>query len=450
MRLSYLTQDSGNTRLILIITGWSTGPDLYRGFSVEGWDVAVAYDFSSPEIEDAFLDRYYTIYLFAWSLGVFAAEFLPRPERITEAFAINGTPLPVSDRHGIPQRIFLGTADNLSPLNLRKFRRRMAGCGDTYNRVFGDGIPGEEECADLARQLHCVAAAEPRPGRIEWTRAYISDRDLIFPPSNMKAYWSEKSPDTQVWSLGDSPHLVDIPSIIRGIVADVGKVSRRFKDAAASYDTHAIAQHSAAIHLAAMAARFNPEKGGKALEIGPGTGLFTREYGRLLQPAEVTFVDIAPTGPHAVAPKENYHQCDAERFVESDRDTYDYILSASAIQWFADIPRFLRNCASRLRPGGLLAISTFLPGNMGELDALRPSPLLYPTPELLLEALGDDFRDVTVEGDEIKVEFRSVRDMLLHLKHTGVGGSAPGVSLAALRNVRSLTYRPLYLTAIRR
>ena len=80
-------------------------------------------------------------------------------------------------------------------------------------------------------------------------------------------------------------------------------------------------------------------------------------------------------------------------------------------------------------------MSTFLPGNMGELDEFRPVPLRYPGAAELQEWLDRDFEDILVEEDEIKVEFRSVRDMMMHLKHTGVTGSAPspGLSISALR-----------------
>ena len=45
------------------------------------------------------------------------------------------------------------------------------------------------------------------------------------------------------------------------------------------------------------------------------------------------------------------------------------------------------------------------------------------------------------------MEFKSVREMLMHLKHTGVGGSAPssGHSLKDMAELHTLTYRPVWL-----
>jgi hypothetical protein len=85
---------------------------------------------------------------------------------------------------------------------------------------------------------------------------------------------------------------------------------------------------------------------------------------------------------------------------------------------------------------------------MGELDELRPSPLLYPKADQLREWMERDFDDVMIREDCIKVEFRSAREMLMHLKHTGVAGSAPTrkLNMSEMSHLRSLTYRPVYVT----
>lgn len=90
--------------------------------------------------------------------------------------------------------------------------------------------------------------------------------------------------------------------------------------------------------------------------------LFTHEYAPKVKAGSITFVDITATGPFDVADIEEYVVSDAELWIEKCERQYDMIVSASAIQWFADIPRFLHLCHERLRPGGVLAISTFTPG----------------------------------------------------------------------------------------
>ena len=88
MKVEFIHKAKENSRLILIFTGWSAEPRLYANVSHDTWDVAVVYDYSDLTLPDAVLDGYYTVYVFAWSLGVFAAERTLDPRRITAAYAI--------------------------------------------------------------------------------------------------------------------------------------------------------------------------------------------------------------------------------------------------------------------------------------------------------------------------------------------------------------------------
>jgi len=454
MKIVFLDTCPENTRLILVFTGWSTGAETGRGISMPGWDVAVVHDFTDLSLDTSFLDRYYTVYLFAWSLGVFAAHLTLPHDRITAAFAINGTLTPVDDLNGIPHEIFHGTANGLNARNLKKFRMRMVQDRMAYEKLMSDTPENEseEKIENLRDQLRNIDAAAGHAGnkpQLPWVRAYISKQDRIFPPANMRRAW-ECEPDTEVVEL-DEAHFVDLSMIVRMVIADTSKVSAKFTKASISYDTHAIAQYSAAIKLTGMLRDMNPAEGADMLEIGCGTGLFTREYAKHLHPRRVTFVDITKTGPFGIAPSEEYFIDDAERWIGHQEQQWDIIVSASAIQWFADIPRFLHQCSERLRPGGIIAISSFLPGNMEELDALRPSPLLYPGASQLRTWMERDFEDVLIQVDKIRIGFRTAREVLMHLKHTGVGGSAPGshLTMKEMSHLRSLTYKPVYITGRR-
>ena len=75
--------------------------------------------------------------------------------------------------------------------------------------------------------------------------------------------------------------------------------------------------------------------------------------------------------------------------------------------------------------------------------------MIYPKVDKLRSWLEPWFEEIGITEDCIRVEFRSVREMLMHLKHTGVGGSAPsgGLTVSAMSGLRSLTYRPVYITA---
>lgn len=459
MILKFLKKN-GNHRLILIFTGWGTGPELYYDVDIPGWDVAVAFRIDGKPMNMDRLEGYYTIYLFAWSLGVYMADRKLPQERITKAFAINGTVAPVHDDFGIPVEIFRGTADNLDPRNLTKFRRRTMPDSETFKRLFPEeGSP--LMCRCLASQLHEVMDmtndGDVMP-HLQWTRAYIGTSDRIFPPKNLEAAWRLDSEVEIVKS--DDAHFMDIPAIIRSVIADTDKVSSRFSKAAATYDSHAIPQKMTALHLADMLRKVaDSTKIHHVLEIGPGTGFLTRAWSRFLTPEHTDFVDITPVGPFDIPGHADYHIADAEAWVADwsgkcgsveSCGKYDLIVSSSAIQWFADIPRFLANCAAILNPEGILAISTFAPGNLSELDVLRPAPLLYPTLNKLCDALEGHFFVMDHDSFTIRMEFENRRHLMMHLKHTGVAGSASPSKVAPLTDFSTLTYRPVFILGRRK
>ena len=243
----------------------------------------------------------------------------------------------------------------------------------------------------------------------------------------------------------------------------VSLVRRRFSAASASYDAEAEAQRQIASHLWALAAPHIPS-GATVLEIGAGTGLLTQHI-LSAQPGSLTVNDLY-ISPQVQALKQQQPCVLLCR--EGDAETldfcgpYDAICSASTVQWFADVKGFLGRCARYLPKGGLLAFSSFLPGNLHEVAELTGVGLNYPDAAALQSYLENDFELVAMEQGEIMLDFASPHDVLLHLRHTGVTGirsvgwnkrrylefvdgyisrysTGPGVRL---------TYRPVYVVAL--
>lgn len=453
MRVDFIIKRETRTRLILVYAGWGSGTEIASGINIPGWDVAVVHDYSDFNLDTSFLNEYYTVYLFAWSLGVYAAAKTLPADRITSAFAINGTLSPVDDTKGIPTDIFRGTAANLTVPNLQKFQLRMMPNREAFMKWKEEhsNLFTSEAISNLRIQLEQFIYSTERKDKLSelpWIKAYIGKSDRIFPAQNMISSWQGIS-DVSIIESNDA-HWMNISDIVSNNIADVDKVSKKFNKAKSSYNSNAIAQYMVAARLHEQLKRFTTDSDGSILEIGCGTGLFTRMYGNTLRPKDATFVDIVDLEPFNIADKESYVKADAEAWIASDEikdRRWDYILSSSAIQWFADIPSFLRQCSAHLNKGGILAISTYLPGNMGELDELRPSPLNYPSLKMLSEQMNLLFSDVILIEDEIKIEFKSVREMLMHLKQTGVSGTSgkPGLTLSKMKDIRSLTYRPVYI-----
>jgi len=110
---------------------------------------------------------------------------------------------------------------------------------------------------------------------------------------------------------------------------------------------------------------------GDVLDLGCGTGWFTRKLAGLGPAVYVTGMDLSlGMVEHAGASASSditWVVADAEAIPLADQSC-DLIFSNLMIQWCADPAQVLRECRRVLRPGGRLVVSTLLEGTLTELD----------------------------------------------------------------------------------
>jgi malonyl-CoA O-methyltransferase len=169
----------------------------------------------------------------------------------------------------------------------------------------------------------------------------------------------------------------------------------------------------------------------RAFEFGCGTGFLTRELTAQFSVDHWTLNDlVAECEPH-VAPYFNTSN-GAWTFLPGAVETVDLpqncdlIASASAIQWVSDTPALLNRLSEHLAPGGWLVLSSFGPGQFYELQDFGSDPAQ------MSYFNADTWRDMLPEGLEPRhialtrqsARFATVRDMLVHLRNTGVNGNS--------------------------
>lgn len=220
-------------------------------------------------------------------------------------------------------------------------------------------------------------------------------------------------------------------------MTDKKLMADRFSKAAGTYTDNALIQRRVAFRLVeslrclcSTDSAGNGDEvlghiGGKVLEIGCGTGIFSRMFLSEFCPDALilndisegyagSFQDITYAGHLAFLPG------DAES-VGFPADL-DMVVSCSALQWFHDLPAFFSKVHAHLSDGGLLAFTTFGKRNLEELSALEGKSLEYFSLEELGAMLDRGFEILWSEEYVQTLYFDDAVSVLRHLKNTGVTG----------------------------
>lgn len=454
MKQTFLNKGNDSGRLILIFAGWGSDTTLYEHINMPGWDVMLCWDYDDFSFDESLVSDYHTIYLYAWSLGVFAAEKALKNVRPAFSAAVNGTLTPVSDEKGIPHSIYIGTMEGLNDRTFKKFQMRMFENNAEY-KLYEEKLPANPNIDEFKRQLNVILSAPNANERnIDWTYQFIGRNDRIFPYENQKRAWQDSQKTIEM----ESPHFIDIDKIVKTTIMPTEHVGSCFSKSMPTYDDNAIAQSIIVRHLVKDIKLLQKKNGEKLLEIGCGTGLFTNKYSEILNVKEATLIDLCEIPELKAAGNVRYIKADAEQWLEKleEDEKYDYILSSSTIQWFGNTDRFFLNCKKHLKDNGIICISTFAPGNLAELDKLRLSPIRYLSVSEINDILNKYFSEFSVKEDTIELTFDSAFDALKHLQLTGVTASGQKSGTSELKKFINdfsknnqgkyvLTYRPIYI-----
>lgn len=182
--------------VIVFFNGWGMDSRSVSHLRTDSdWVVCSDYRSLKPEGGVPDFSSYHTLYVVAWSMGVWAAanvlpEWEVHPDRLV---ALNGTERPVDDLYGIPVRSYVLTENGMTERGREKFFARMF-ADRREAELFSVNKPRRilTEQVEELRLIHKLSSEHKKC--IKWDKIYISEKDLIFPPANQRRWWEGKAP----------------------------------------------------------------------------------------------------------------------------------------------------------------------------------------------------------------------------------------------------------------
>lgn len=219
------------------------------------------------------------------------------------------------------------------------------------------------------------------------------------------------------------------------------QVRRSFSAASGSYDEHAVLQREIGDRLIGHL-NFTKLEPGRILDIGCGTGYFTRLLRGKYKKAEITAFDLSDsmvaTTRKAHARRLPWHG----RHLHASGDaaalpfksgSFDLVCSNLAMQWVPEPDQMLAEMRRVLAPGGLILFSTFgrrtlseLRQSLAEIDPGNAG-LVLPFPDVM--SLGDAIAKHAVEmpvtdADLFTLTYPDTVSLVRELKGLGASASA--------------------------
>lgn len=209
-------------------------------------------------------------------------------------------------------------------------------------------------------------------------------------------------------------------------------VLRNFSRYAHLYDRYANIQALAARELIKMSCA---EGISHILELGCGTGNYTRLLRQRYLDADITATDISEKMIAEAGRKSNggnikFIIADAEEF--DPGGGFDLITSNAAFQWFDDQEAAITKYREAILDGGFLLFSIFGPSTFHELgeslriilgESMSISAGDFPGKGRLEAMLGRHFGTISVTELVVKEKYTSLSELLRKIRYTGTRGS---------------------------
>lgn len=153
------------------------------------------------------------------------------------------------------------------------------------------------------------------------------------------------------------------------------------------------------------------------LELGCGTGIFTKTYYNVLNFNRLDLNDIFDTTHFFSNIKYNHFYI--SNMEELDITNYALILSSSAFQWVENLENLIFKLSQN---SSTLAFSIYSKGNLIEIFNHFKITLNYYSTNEIYNILNRYYKKIIFKEQEFKISFETPTLALKHLKNTGVTG----------------------------
>ncbi|MBI9065833.1 MAG: malonyl-ACP O-methyltransferase BioC [Salinivirgaceae bacterium] len=212
------------------------------------------------------------------------------------------------------------------------------------------------------------------------------------------------------------------------IIADKKIIKERFNRNFASYQCGAIVQKKVVERFCQILHELKLSNFSKVLEIGCGTGFLSKEFLKKENPHQYFLNDLNTEIFQGIKNTLNSKLLLNYQYLSGDAELIDFpddldaLISTSTIQWFHKLENFIRKVNYHLVENGIFAFSTFGQQNFIEIKETLKLGLDYYSKTELVEMLSEKFDILHFEEWKEAMLFENPREVLRHIKTTGVNG----------------------------
>jgi malonyl-CoA O-methyltransferase len=206
------------------------------------------------------------------------------------------------------------------------------------------------------------------------------------------------------------------------------RVARSFLRGLPTYEDQAVVQRLVNERLLSLLVGLGRRRYARILEVGSCTGMFSSLLYETFAPELFFLNDLVPeffqTVKKKLTPGKSTEILPLFGDIEYLElpEKLDLVASSSTFQWLEDLPRFFAKVQRSLTDGAVFGFSMFGDETFYEIRDLTGTGLKYPSFAEVRDQVADNFKIVHADIDRDHLHFDHPREVLGHIRATGVGG----------------------------